>query len=168
MGEFAGEARFVFHATSPHFLTRRWLRAAALATVTSLATGPAVALCVKAPEAKLRQGPGTRFPVTWEVFKFMPFQALGSQGRWQRVRDVDGDTHWIHRNLTSPKLRCAVVKSTTARVRSAPRRNAPTTALSPVKKYYAFQVLSQRKGWVEVRDEVGNKGWIAQQLLWVR
>lgn len=135
---------------------------------TALAAGTAQALCIQASEAKLRRGPGAHFPVTWEVFKFMPLQPVGKKGAWLRVRDLDGDTHWVHRQFISTRFRCAVVQSATARVRSAPRRDAPQTAISPVKRYYAFRVVGQRRDWVAVRDEVGNSGWIAHQLLWVR
>jgi SH3-like domain-containing protein len=124
-------------------------------------------LCVSAPEANLRQGPGTQFDKSWEVFKYMPFRQIGQQGDWLHVEDLDGDKHWIYRPLVSDALKCAVVKSKEANVRGGPGTQHAKSALSPVERNYSFKVTGQKGDWVQVEDEVFNTGWVHKSLLWM-
>lgn len=137
-----------------------------LAIVTFLVAGPATAACVHVPEANLRKGPGTQHEKSWEVYKYMPLKQLSQTGDWVQVEDVDGDTHWIFRNLLSDKIQCAVVKVNKANVRSGPGTNFGKTPLDQVEKYYAFKVVGEDGDWVQVEDEVNNKGWLHSKLLW--
>jgi len=125
------------------------------------------ALCVKVTEANLRKGPGTNYDKTWEVFKYMPFKKLAKKGRWYKVRDVDGDVHWIYSKLVTDKFECAVVKVDEANVRSGPGIKYKKTALSPVIKYESFKVIKRKGSWVKVVDEFGDTGWIYRKLLWI-
>ncbi len=132
-----------------------------------LISAPASALCVKVSEANLRQGPGTQYEKSWEVYAYMPFRELSRQGDWYKVADVDGDQHWIHGNLVSKSLRCAVVKKPKANVRTGPGTRYSLSDLGSVEKYYSFKVLEERGGWVKVEDDVDNVGWMAGSLLWM-
>ncbi len=129
-------------------------------------TGEASALCVTSSEANLRNGPGTRYSVNWRVFTNMPLRKLAQRGNWYKVQDVDGDKHWIHRNLVSNRLHCGVVKADRARVRTGPGKRYGQLDWSPARKYYAFQVLYQSGQWTKIRDEYGDMGWIARSLTW--
>jgi SH3-like domain-containing protein len=131
-------------------------------------SGSASALCVKVPEANLRQGPGTQYGKTWTVYKYMPFKKAGHQGDWLKVKDVDGETHRVYSRLVSEDMHCAVVKVSEANARSGPGTEFPQQAWSPVEKYYAFEVLEKKDSWVKVRDEVLNEGWVANWLLWMQ
>lgn len=146
------------------------IKPAAIAILTAVLAVPAAAsaLCVKVPEANLRQGPGTQYEKSWEVFRYMPFKKIGQQGNWYRVRDVDGDTHWVYSNLLSSKMHCAVVKVDKANVRNGPGTNYPQAQFSPVEKYYSFKVTGTKGNWVKVQDDVFNEGWVFKSLLWVQ
>jgi hypothetical protein len=37
-----------------------------------------------------------------------------------------------------------------------------------VDKYYCFRVLETRGDWVQVEDEMRNKGWVYKPLLWIQ
>ena len=126
------------------------------------------ALCVSVPEANLRGGPGAKYEKTWEVFKYMPLKKLSKKGNWHKVKDVDGDIHWIYRKLVTDKFRCAVVKVDKANVRSGPGTGYSKKALSPVLKYDSFKVIKIKPSWVRVIDEFGDKGWIFRKLLWIQ
>ncbi|MEJ2183882.1 MAG: SH3 domain-containing protein [Nitrospirota bacterium] len=130
--------------------------------------GSASALCVKAPEANLRQGPSTSYEKLWEVFKYMPFKQLDKRGLWYRVQDVDGDIYWIYAALVTHDYRCAVVKEEKANIRTGPGTNHEQTASSPALKYYSFKVLKVDGQWVHVEDEYGDRGWIYRPLLWIQ
>ncbi len=125
------------------------------------------ALCVSVPEANLRSGPGTKYKKTWEVFKYMPFKKVSAQGDWYKVKDVDGDAHWVFRKLITEKYKCAVVKVDRVNVRSGAGTNYSKSALSPALKYDSFRVIKIKSKWVNVEDEFGDKGWIFRNLLWI-
>ncbi len=128
--------------------------------------GHAHALCVSSPQANLRQGPGTHYAKTWEVYQYMPLKKIGQRGKWLHVRDLDGDRHWVHKRLISKKLHCAVVKGARANVRTGPGTRYRQAAWSPIDAYYSFRIIDRSGRWVKVRDEVGNTGWITRSLLW--
>ncbi|MEF9426689.1 MAG: SH3 domain-containing protein [Candidatus Mariimomonas ferrooxydans] len=130
-------------------------------------TSSASALCVKALKANLRSGPGTNYERTWEVFKYFPFKKIGKKGNWYKVKDVDGDVHWIYKELITDKFDCAVVKLQVANVRSGPGTNFETKSFGPAVKYDSFKVLKRKGKWAKVIDEFGNKGWIYRNLLWI-
>ncbi len=132
------------------------------------ASGPASALCVKAAEANLRQGPGTQHAISWEVFKYMPLRSIGEKSGWYHVEDLDGDRHWIFGRLVDHDMRCAVVKANKANVRSGPGTQHANTPLGLVDRYYAFKVIGTQGDWVRVEDEVKNQGWVHRNLLWMQ
>jgi SH3-like domain-containing protein len=132
------------------------------------AGGTANALCVSAPEANLRSGPGTNYEKTWEVFKYMPLKRVSKKGLWYKVRDVDGDIYWVYGPLITSKYKCAVVKDDKANVRTGPATTYKQTKISPALKYYSFKVLKIKGQWVNVMDEYGEKGWIYKPLLWIQ
>ncbi|HBH60578.1 MAG TPA: hypothetical protein DDX85_02310 [Nitrospiraceae bacterium] len=126
------------------------------------------ALCVNVSDANLRSGPGTQYEKTWEVFKYMPFKKITQKGAWYKVKDVDGDEHWIYKKLVTSKFKCAVVKKNNINIRTGPGRNFNTTLLSPAVTYDSFKIIKARDSWVNVVDEFGNNGWIFKQLLWIQ
>jgi SH3-like domain-containing protein len=144
------------------------IAAAALCSAALITAGQASAWCIKVPEANLRQGPGTNFEKSWEVFKYMPLQKIGQKGSWYQVKDLDGDEHWVYSNLITNGMRCAVVKTDKANVRTGPGTNYEKSPLSPVDKYYSFKVIDTKGDWVKVEDEVFNEGWVFKRLLWIQ
>jgi len=177
VGPYKERSRFIFSLTfilEPHapliiMSKRRHLLTLSAAALVSLpaTTVLGATLCVQVSEANLRQGPGTQFDKSWEVFKFMPFKKLDQKGDWFQVQDLDGDKHWVFRPLVSESLRCAVVKAKEANVRTGPGTDHAKAAFSPVTRYYSFKVLAEKGDWVQVEDEVQNAGWIIKSLLWM-
>ncbi len=137
-------------------------------TLTILLATDLFALCVKAPVANLRAGPGTDYKKTWQVYKYMPLRKIGRKGDWFKVKDVDGDIHWIYKGLVTSKYRCAVVKKDEANIRKGPGTRYKQTELSPALRYDTFRVLRIKGRWVKVRDEFGEEGWIYRPLLWIQ
>jgi len=127
-----------------------------------------IAICVDTDAANLRKGPGIKYVKTWQVFKYMPLEKIGKKGNWYKVKDVDGDIHWIYGKLVTSKYSCAVVKVKKANVRKGPGTKYSKTELSPVIKYDTFKVLKIKGKWVKVVDEFGDKGWIYKELLWIK
>ena len=113
-------------------------------------------LCINVSEANLRGGPGTKYEKTWEVFKYMPFKKLSKKGNWFKVKDVDGDVHWVYRKLVTEKFECAVVNVDKANIRSGPGTKYNKSALSPALKYDSFKIVKRDASWVKVTDEFGD------------
>lgn len=125
------------------------------------------ALCVNTSDANLRSGPGTNYEKTWEVFKYMPFSKLSEKDGWYRVKDVDGDIHWIYGKLVTEDFKCAVVKVDKANIRTGPGTGYSQKPQSPVMKYASFKIVTMDKEWVKVLDEYGDTGWIYKRLVWI-
>src|SRR2546423_9598491 len=76
-----------------------------------LMTGGAIALGVepapyfasmKSDKLYMRVGPGEDYPIKWIYHrKGLPVEVLGTYDAWRRVRDMDGETGWIHTALLS-------------------------------------------------------------------
>ena len=132
----------------------------------TLLTVIANALCVKAPRATLRSGPGANFKKTWEVGKYMPFQEIGKKFGWYRVKDLDDEIHWIHSSLVSTDLQCVVVKNYYTNLRTGPGNDFPRAKLKIVDKYWPFKRLGIEDGWLEVQDDFGKHYFISLSQVW--
>ncbi|MEO1700716.1 MAG: SH3 domain-containing protein [Pseudomonadota bacterium] len=55
---------------------------------------------LKAEKVNMRVGPGKAYAVAWRYEKAgMPLEIIQEFDNWRRVRDVTGDTGWIHKSL---------------------------------------------------------------------
>ena len=126
------------------------------------------ALCVKVPVANLRAGPGKYFKKTWEVYKYMPFKKITQQGQWIKVRDVDGDSHWISEVLITTEFKCAVVTGKKINVRKEPSTEAEKSILSPAEKYFTYKFIKKKGDWIKVMDFENDTGWIHKKFLWIQ
>lgn len=138
-----------------------------LAGVSFWATG-ALALCVSVKEANLRSAPDGKSKKTWTVYQFMPFQKVEEKGGWIKVKDADGDMHWVAKTVVSSDYKCAVVNVAKTPIREKPAAKAKETSISPVVKNYSFKVVEVKGEWVSVADEYGNAGWIPKKSLWIQ
>ena len=141
-----------------------WL--ASLGLLMSLDGGSAWAakqLCVTSPRVNLRAGPGTNNRITWEVNRFMPLMEIARQKDWIRVKDVDGDLHWIYKNLVSDKLDCLTIKASKANIRKRPTAKAPLWFT--VEKYTSFKKIGKKANWVKLEYE-GEIMWVFHTLVW--
>lgn len=123
----------------------------------------AKSLCVKAARANLRAGPGTEHRITWEVNRWMPLVEVGTEGDWIKVRDVDGDLHWIYAGLITRKQTCITISAPKANI-----RRKPTTKSGKwftVEKYTSFKRTGGKAKWVRIEYE-GETMWIFYKLVW--
>ena len=126
------------------------------------------ALCVSDPYAKLRRGPGTTWPVTFEVQQYMPLKKLSKQKGWYRVEDVDGQKHWIREDLVTARYHCATIKDKFANLRKGPGKNFPMVAASPGDKYLSFRWIGEKDGWLKLEDRDGDEVWVLKDLVWTQ
>jgi len=136
----------------------------------ALAAGPGAeaqaqrtSLCVTAARANLRAGPGMKNRITWEVHKYMPLVQVGSEGDWIKVKDVDGDLHWIFKRLVDSSIACVTVSAPRANIRKGP--GVKFGKWFTVERYTSFKKLDQQGGWVKLEWE-GQEMWVYQTLVW--
>ena len=120
-------------------------------------------LCVKVARANLRAGPGTEHRITWEVNRHMPFIQVEEKGDWFKVKDVDGDTHWIFKGLVAPNLRCLTIRSRRANIRKKPTTRSDSWFT--VEKYTSFRRVGAKNNWVQIEYE-GQSMWVYRTLVW--
>lgn len=138
----------------------------ALAGAMMIAAKPAQGkiLCVSASRAYLRSGPGTRFkPPTWTVHRYMPLKEIKRQDGWIKVRDVDGEIHWIKSTLVTDKIKCVTIKSFRANIRSRPKTDS--RVWFKVEKYTSFELLGKIPKWVKLNYH-GEVMWVFHTLVW--
>ncbi len=76
---------------------------------------------LKAEPVNLRSGPGTTYPIAWELRQAgMPLEILQEFGNWRQVRDAEGTTGWVHGQLLSGR-RTAVIAPWAKQVDGGPQ-----------------------------------------------
>lgn len=129
--------------------------------------GESEPVCLIKPDVTLRKGPGAEFSSTWVAPKYMPFLKIDQKGPWIKIRDLDGDIHWVHGSSISRKATCAVVKTKIARLRKGPGKDQPLADLQSVDKYTAFKKIDRDGEWVQVRDEYKGTYWVHENNIWI-
>ncbi|MEE8483644.1 MAG: SH3 domain-containing protein [Nitrospinota bacterium] len=114
-------------------------------------------------DAKIRNGPDTKYTVLWQPRLYTPLELLAKFNKWYAVRDFEGDVGWIHES-TVLKKPAAIVRGDVLNVRKEPNMKARILYKAP--KNYTFKVLQQKKGWLRVEDPDGDKGWVSKKGVW--
>ena len=123
----------------------------------------AQSFCVSAARANLRAGPGKNFRITWEVNRYMPLVQVDKKGRWLKVKDVDGDTHWVFETLVNAGLDCVTISKLRANIRKSP--SARSEKLYTVEKYTSFKRVGAKPKWVQI-EFAKKKMWVYYTLVW--
>lgn len=122
--------------------------------------------CVTKDGVFLRGRLGKKAPVSWQVRKYTPLKKLGQPyNGWMRVKDMEGDKHWIRQRFFTQKYHCVMVKNTTP-IRIAPDIKAHEKFKEPAEKYETFKFLRAKKGWLKVMDVHGDVGWVKASDVW--
>ncbi len=80
---------------------------------------------IEKPEARMRTGPSTEFPVTW-IYKRqnLPVKVVAVHSVWRKVQDPDGEQGWLHVRLLSPERTAIVIGKDVSALRDSPQANA--------------------------------------------
>jgi len=120
-------------------------------------------VCVTAPRAVLVEGPGVNYTQTWVVVRHTPLQWMGTQGEWVKVRDVDGDIHWIVGAMVDEKSKCVMVSQDFADVRD--QSGGKGKLIYTATRYTVFHKIGEQADWTEVEHE-GQHMWVKTDRLW--
>ena len=125
------------------------------------------ALCVNTGKVTMYKGPGSQNPKSWVVSKYTPLQELERKDRWIKVRDQDGEVHWVPSTQVTYKFRCVSIKSSVAQLRTGagPQHPAHPTMMT-ADRYTPFKRVESDGPWVQVENDFGIKAWVHEKNLW--
>jgi SH3-like domain-containing protein len=119
---------------------------------------------VSQPEARMRTGPSTEFPVKWMYKRqFLPVKVVAVHEVWRKVEDPDGDQGWMHVRLLSPNRTALVIGSGVAALRDDPE--ATSRIAWRVEPGVVGRLDDCQKGWCRL-DIAGRTGYIEADRLW--
>ena len=115
-------------------------------------------------EGNVRSCASSKCSKKFLVWKYTPLEMLGvSKDRtWVEVKDFEGYTGWIHKDLLSETP--AVVAKSDINVRVKPDVKAPVAWV--VEKGYPMQFVKKQGAWLQVQDDDGVKGWVHSSVVW--
>ena len=119
---------------------------------------------IEEPEARMRTGPSTEFPVKW-VYKRqnLPVKVVAVHSVWRKVEDPDGDQGWMHVRLLSPKRTAVVIGSGVGSLRENPQETARIAWR--VEPGVVGRIEECQKGWCRF-ENAGRFGYIEDERLW--
>ncbi len=119
---------------------------------------------IKQPEARMRTGPSTEFPVKW-VYKRenLPVKVVAVHSVWRKVEDPDGDQGWVHVRLLSPKRTALVVGKGITALHETPQETARISWR--VEPGVVGLIDECDKGWCRF-ENAGRSGFIQTDRLW--
>lgn len=118
---------------------------------------------LKSDEINMRVGPGERYPIT-SVYtrKQLPVEIIEEFAHWRRIRDHEGATGWVHKNLLSG-IRSAIVMKDMADIRGKPEDTARARVRAG--KGRIGILASCKPDWCEIEID-GYEGWINKADIW--
>ena len=119
---------------------------------------------MKSDKIYMRVGPGEDYPIKWIYHrKGLPVEVLGGYDAWRRVRDMDGETGWIHTAFLARERMTVVVGQGLAPVQREAGSDARVVAEA---KPGAIGRLRHCDVLVcEVKFD-GAEGWLPRTRLW--
>ena len=120
-------------------------------------------LTVSVPKANIRSGPGTKYDIIWQVYKYYPLRVIKKTRQWYRFVDFEGDKGWIYKSLVR-KISSVITTKEKCNIRSGP--GTKYSVVFTTEKGVAFKVINRKGNWIHVRHADGDEGWIYQSLVW--
>jgi SH3-like domain-containing protein len=119
---------------------------------------------LRADEANVRAGPGTRYPIDW-VFrrKGMPVEIVAEYENYRKIRDWQGASGWVHHSLLTGK-RSFIIPSKAASLHKTPAKTAEVIA--KLEPEVTGEIRSCSGDWCRVRVSSGVSGWLERTAFW--
>ena len=114
-------------------------------------------------KARMRSGPGEKYPIKWELDVGYPLKVVRRQGNWLKVTDFENDRGWIYKKMVA-KTPHLIVKNKKTLLRSGPGEKQ--RVVGEAARGVVLRTLKHKKGWVQVRHESGLTGWVRRDDLW--
>ena len=113
--------------------------------------------------ANLRVGPKQSHPILWEYQrKGLPLEIFQEHESWRRVRDPEGETGWMHKQLLSGK-RTGLVQAEWASIRAEP--DELSIIIIRAEKGVVVDIDECQQSWCLVAIK-GSDGWVKKENIW--
>lgn len=141
----------------------RWF--ALLALLVGAAAAHAVEyVSVSESSAILYDAPSIKAKKLFVVNRYMPFEQVVTLDSWVKVRDRSGGLYWVEKRLLSNK-RYVFALLPLVDVRAAP--DFGSARLFQVRQQVALERIdSTGTGWIRVRHQDGNTGYVRKTEVW--
>lgn len=114
--------------------------------------------------ATLYDAPSLKAKKIFAVSRYTPLEQVVALDNWVKARDSSGSMAWIEKRTLSSK-RFVVVTATLASARQAPEAGA--AVIFQARKEVALEWLeSTGTGWVKVRHQDGETGYVSTSDVW--
>ena len=114
--------------------------------------------------AILYDAPSTKAKKLFVVNRYMPFEQIVTLESWVKVRDRSGGLYWVEKRVLSSK-RYVFALLPLVDVRAAPNSDSPR--LFQVRRQVALEFIeSTGTGWIRVRHQDGNMGYVSRAEVW--
>ncbi len=118
---------------------------------------------LKSSEVNLRTGPGIRYPIRWVYRKkWLPMEVTDEFEHWRQVRDITGESGWVHKSLLSGRRTAIIYHDIITLYRR------PDSASSPVLRAengVVADIVECDATWCRLQLD-NLKGWTPKQTLW--
>jgi SH3-like domain-containing protein len=119
---------------------------------------------VSESNAILYDAPSVKARKLFVVNRYTPFEVVVSLDSWIKVRDRSGGLYWVEKRVLSNK-RYVFALLPLVDVRAAPDFGSPR--LFQVRQQVALERLeSTGTGWIKVRHQDGNVGYVRSIEVW--
>jgi len=119
---------------------------------------------VSESNAILYDAPSIKAKKLFVVNRYMPFEQVVTLDNWVKVRDRSGGLYWVEKRVLSDK-RYVFALLPLVDVRAAPDFSSPR--LYQVRQQVALERLeSTGTGWIKVRHQDGNVGYVRIVEVW--
>lgn len=119
---------------------------------------------IKNDKIYMRLGPGDEYPIKWVYHrKGLPVEVLASYDAWRRVRDMDGETGWIHTALLSRERTAVVTGGKLAAIQRSDDSGSRVVAEAKPGAVGRLRRCDQLA--CELKFE-GADGWVPRSRLW--
>lgn len=114
--------------------------------------------------ASLWSQPGGQYAYeTLKVPRHYPFSVLERSPDYLKVRDYTGQTGWVTVEQVGPQ-KGIVIEIASVNIRKGPGKTYPIAFKAF--KGVTFKVLSEQEGWLHIRHENGDQGWVVKSSTW--
>ena len=119
---------------------------------------------IKSDKIYMRVGPGEDYEIKWVYHrKGLPVQVLGSYDAWRRVKDMDGETGWIHIALLSRERTAVVIGESLATITRSDESGSEVLAKAKPGTVGVLRHCGDQA--CEVKFD-GVEGWVPRARLW--
>ena len=94
---------------------------------------------------------------------YSPLKVIEKGTDYYMVKDYRGHSGWVHRSLLN-NTQCVVVTGDSPNVRQGPGTNHSVAFQLP--KGTTAQLIERQDEWLYIQTTEGQKGWIADFLVW--